>query len=203
MAAKIKEMAAANLIPDAMCPTDAECALALNAIRDEYLAALMLSGAHRNRLSGLCTDLKNQYGYGDDRYPKTINACLSLLNRWTPSGQQKSLRAPQSSTPNDQNKEKDNDEMLVYAQNANKPSSSYSSTALEDSSSNNNICSTYRRNLQMYAARSATSLVIHRRYVPNQNLPRKYTQSMPTLTMHLSQATPLASLFLHNKVDKG
>jgi len=60
-----------------------------------------------------------------------------------------------------------------------------------------------RRNLQMFAARSATSLVIHRRYVPNQNLSSKYTQSMPTLTMHLSQAMPLASLSLHNKEDKG
>ncbi len=61
MAAKIKEMAAANLIADATCPTDAERALALNAICDEYLAALMLSSAHCNRFSGLRTDLKNQY----------------------------------------------------------------------------------------------------------------------------------------------
>jgi hypothetical protein len=110
IAAKIIEMAAANLIANATCPTDAECMLALNTVRDEYLAALMLSGAHRDRFSGLRTDLKNQYRYRDDCYPKTIDACLSLLNRWTPSGQQKSLCMPQSSTTNDQNKEKNNDE---------------------------------------------------------------------------------------------
>jgi hypothetical protein len=139
MAAKIKEMAAANLIADATCPTDAERALALNAICDEYLAALMLSSAHCNRFSGLRTDLKNQYWYGDDCYPKTIDACLSLLNHWTTSGQQKSSSAPQSSTPNDQDNKKDNNEVLVFAQNANKPSGSSSSTATEDSSSNKNI----------------------------------------------------------------
>jgi hypothetical protein len=145
MAAKIKEMAAANLIADATCPTDAKRMLALNAVRDEYLAALMHSGAHRDRFSGLRTDLKNQYGYGDDRYPKTINACLSLLNRWTLLGQQKSLSVPQSSTPNDQNKEKDNNGALVFTQNANKPSGSSSSTATEDSSSDKNIRPTYQK----------------------------------------------------------
>jgi hypothetical protein len=129
MAAKTKEMAAANLIANAMCPTDAKRVLALNAIRDKYLAALMLSGAYCDRFSGLRTDLKNQYGYGDDHYPKTIHACLSLLNCWTPLGQQKSPHVPQSSTLNDQNKEKDNNEALVFAQNANKLSGSSSSTA--------------------------------------------------------------------------
>jgi hypothetical protein len=94
MAAKIKEMSAANSIANATCPTDAERALALNAVHDEYLAVLMLSGAHRNHFSVLRTDLKNQYRYGDDCNPKTFDACLFLLNRWTILGQQKSPRAP-------------------------------------------------------------------------------------------------------------
>jgi hypothetical protein len=61
MVAKIKELAAANLVANAMCPTDAERVLTLNTVRDEYLAALMISGAHCNRFSGHRTDLKNQY----------------------------------------------------------------------------------------------------------------------------------------------
>ncbi len=73
-------MAAKGSIVNAASPTDAERALAVNAIREEYLAALMLSGAHRDRFSKLRTDFKNQYGYGDDRFPKTVDACLSLLN---------------------------------------------------------------------------------------------------------------------------
>jgi hypothetical protein len=42
------------------------------------------------------------------------------------------------------NKEKDDNEALVFAQNANKPSGSSSSTATEDSSSNKNIRPTYQ-----------------------------------------------------------
>jgi hypothetical protein len=60
-----------------------------------------------------------------------------------------------------------------------------------------------RRNLRISTARKATSLVIHWRYVTNQNLPSKYTQLMPMLMMHPLQATPLASLSLHNKEDEG
>jgi hypothetical protein len=52
---------------------------------------------------------------------------------------------PQSSTPNDQNKEKDDNEALVFAQNANYSSGSSSSTATEDPSSNKNIRLTYQK----------------------------------------------------------
>ncbi len=80
LSAKIKELADSGAIANAMNPTDAERAIAIAAVRDKYLAALMLSGAHRERFGELRTDLKNQYGYGDDRYPKMMDTCLSLLN---------------------------------------------------------------------------------------------------------------------------
>jgi hypothetical protein len=50
-------------------------------ICDEYLAALMLSGSNRDKFSPLCMDLKNQFGFGEDHYPKMIEQCLSLLSR--------------------------------------------------------------------------------------------------------------------------
>ncbi len=78
---KINELAAARQIADAMNPTNAERALAVFAACDEYLAALMLSRAHCKRFGDLRTDLKNQYGYGNNHYPKTVNTCLSLLNQ--------------------------------------------------------------------------------------------------------------------------
>ncbi len=66
-----------------MLSMDEERALAVNAVREEYLAALMISGANRNSFSLLRMDLQNQYGYGNDLYPKSTDQCLSLLNRWT------------------------------------------------------------------------------------------------------------------------
>jgi hypothetical protein len=80
---KITNLHKQGLIADATAPTDEEHALAFNAVREEYLAALMISGANRDCFSLLLTDLQNQYGYGNDLYPKTTDQCLSLLNRWT------------------------------------------------------------------------------------------------------------------------
>ena len=77
---KIKELHKQGLIADATTPTDDERALAVGAVCEEYLAALMISGANCDRFSLLCTDLQNQYGYGNDLYPKTTDQFLSLLN---------------------------------------------------------------------------------------------------------------------------
>ena len=46
--AKIIETANDQLIKDATAPTDQEKAMAILAMREEYLAALMLSGANRD-----------------------------------------------------------------------------------------------------------------------------------------------------------
>jgi hypothetical protein len=121
LTAKIKELATDSLIAIPANPSDAKRALAMSSVRGEFLAALMPSGANRKRFGGLRTDLKNQYGYGDDRYPKTIDNCLSLLNPWQP------FKDPQPKTPrnphtpaNLSDKDKVNDEALVFAQDGKK-----------------------------------------------------------------------------------
>jgi hypothetical protein len=41
----------------------------------------MVSGVNRDRNAALKTVLHNQYGYGKDFYPKSLDQCLTLLNR--------------------------------------------------------------------------------------------------------------------------
>ena len=79
---KLKDVAAdiPPLIVDAKNPTNAEHTAPIKAIRDEYLAALMLSGYNRERYSALWVDLRNDFAFGNDRYPETIDQCLSLIN---------------------------------------------------------------------------------------------------------------------------
>jgi hypothetical protein len=59
---KIKELHKQGLIADATTPTDDKRVLAVGAVREEYLAALMISRANRDRFSLLRMDLQNQYG---------------------------------------------------------------------------------------------------------------------------------------------
>jgi hypothetical protein len=139
LATKIKELANAGTITDADNPTDAKHAIALAAVCEEYLAALMLSSAHRERFGNLQMDLKNQYRYGDDHYPKTLDACLSLLNRWTPSTHHKTPRTPKG-TPPVSEPAKEEDKALVFAQHMKKPFTS--STAGDHSSLSKSSCST-------------------------------------------------------------
>ena len=135
LTARIKELADSGVIVDATKPTDIERALRVSSVRDEFLAALMLNGAHCERFGALRTDLKNQYGYGDDRYPKTIDACLSLLNRWQPCPEDKPL-TPSRKTPD---KAKEEDQALVFAQDAKKspksPSKGSTTSSTGDDSS--------------------------------------------------------------------
>jgi hypothetical protein len=120
---KISELHKQGLIADANAPTDDEGALVIDAVREEYLAALMISGASRERFSLLRTDLQNQYGYGNDLYPKTTDQCLSLLNRWTvstPRTKRPDASGATATTPI----KKEEDEALVFAQDGTKPVSS-------------------------------------------------------------------------------
>jgi hypothetical protein len=114
---KIKELHAKGLIVDASSTTDDQRALAVGTVREEYLAALMLSGANRDRFSLLRTDLQNQYGYGNDLYPKSTDQCLSLLNHWTvaPSRPKRGKASP---NPSPQKQEEA--EALVFAQDSSK-----------------------------------------------------------------------------------
>jgi hypothetical protein len=139
LATKIKDLTDAGTITDADIPTEIERAMAITAIRVVYLATLMLCGAHQERFGDLQTDLKNQYGYGDDRYPKTLNAYLSLLNRWMPLTHYKTPRTPKG-TPLVAEPAKEVDEALVFAQHTKKPFTS--STAGDDLSLSKSSCST-------------------------------------------------------------
>jgi hypothetical protein len=78
----LKDMATTGTIQDASNPYNAEHALATKAVRDKHLGTLMLSGANRDKFGPLCNDLKNQFGFGEDRCPKSVNQCLTLLNCW-------------------------------------------------------------------------------------------------------------------------
>ena len=114
--AKIKALAANGRIKDAANPSNTERKLAISQVQDEYLGALMLSGSNRKRFSYLRMDLRNQYGYGNDNYPKSADQCLAPINRWqqhTPSrpkcGEPTAAPAPAASpTPTE--------EALVFAQ---------------------------------------------------------------------------------------
>jgi hypothetical protein len=58
LSAKIKELADSDAIADVKNPTDAKRTIAIAAVHNEYLAALMLSSAHCERFGELRTDLK-------------------------------------------------------------------------------------------------------------------------------------------------
>jgi hypothetical protein len=89
-------MAATGEITNASNPMDPEKAVAISAVCEEYLAALMLSSSNQYCFGELHTDLKNQYGYGKDCYPKITDACLSMLNCWTPSAATNTPRTPRN-----------------------------------------------------------------------------------------------------------
>ena len=109
---KIKDFHAQGLVVDPNKPTSDERALAVSAVREEYLAALMLSGANRDKFSLLRTDLQNQYGYGNDLYPKSTDQCLSLLNRWTVAP----TRSRRNATMTPPQPKQEEAEALVFAQ---------------------------------------------------------------------------------------
>ncbi len=113
--AKIFEMANEKTIKDGTAPADQEKAMAILAACEEYLAALLLSGANRDQFNELRNDLQNQYGYGEDRYPKTTDACISLLNCLKVSTTPQP-RTPHTATPSNP----EEDAALVFAQDATK-----------------------------------------------------------------------------------
>ena len=66
---------------DVHAPTNTERAIAVRLTRDEFLGALMLSGTNKECFTALKTELSNQYGFGNDLYPKSVDQCLTMLNR--------------------------------------------------------------------------------------------------------------------------
>ncbi len=80
--AELRRMEMAGEITSALDATDDETKLAQATVRDEYLAAMLLSGANYNRFEKLREHLSNLFAMGDDRYPKTVISCLNMLDRF-------------------------------------------------------------------------------------------------------------------------
>ena len=132
---KIKTLALDGLIKDPTNPTDEERSLAVSAVKEEYLGALMLSGSNRDRFNALRVDLQNQFGYGNDLYPESPDQCLSLLNRWTvatPARPKRNEAAAPAAA-------KQPNEALVFAQDGDKPKSSSKDDTSHKSSSTSSI----------------------------------------------------------------
>ncbi len=75
----------------------------------------MLSGANYNRFNLLRYELANQYGFGNDLYPKIVDHCLSMLNR-RKDAVPRQLRNPQQKQQQRNAALKTDDEALVFAQ---------------------------------------------------------------------------------------
>jgi len=76
VAQKLQEMHATGTCANAASPTKNELAAAHLSVREEFLAALLLSSANRDRYGALSNELANQYTFGNDLYPKTTDQCL-------------------------------------------------------------------------------------------------------------------------------
>ncbi len=120
---KIKEQAAAKLVQEASNPSDAEHLAAIKFCRDEFLGKLMLNGANKELFWVLKNNLSNQYGFGNDFFPKSPDQFLSLLNHHTDAAP---ARPTPASAP-----VKQNDEAAAFAQGANNKST----TTLKDEGS--------------------------------------------------------------------
>jgi len=117
VAQKLHNVHAAKLCNDPAKPTDTELAAAHKDVCDEFLTALMLSGANHDSYGALRNELANQFGFGNDLYPKTTDQCLTMMNRRMDSAlrQPRAPRQPQGEQP-----VKADEEALVFAQGADK-----------------------------------------------------------------------------------
>ena len=118
VAQKLQEMHAEMQCTNPTKPTDSELALANKTVRDEFLAALMLSGANRDRYGALRNELANQFGFGNDLYPKTPDHCLTMMNRRMDSAPRLPRGSPRQ--PQVEQPAKTEEEALVFAQGADK-----------------------------------------------------------------------------------
>ena len=113
----LHNMHAAKLCNGPAKPTDTELAAAHKDVCDEFLTALMLSGANRDRYGALRNKFANQFGFGNNLYPKTTDQCLTMMNCRIDSfpRQPRAPHKPQGEQP-----VKADEEALVFAQGADK-----------------------------------------------------------------------------------
>jgi hypothetical protein len=111
-------MHAAGTCANVASPTKNELPAAHLSVREEFLAALVLSGANRDRYGALRNELANQYTFGNDLYPKTTDQCLTMMNRRVDNV----LRQPRGPPCQPPAKQpiKNDDEALVFAQGTDK-----------------------------------------------------------------------------------
>ena len=115
-----KTMHTEGLCSDPDNPIEVELAAARATVHEEFLAGLMLSGANRDRYNALCTELTNQNAFGNDLYLKTINQCLTMLNRHKdPSSHTHHNNQQQQQSRKGTGTPKQEDEALAFAQDSN------------------------------------------------------------------------------------
>jgi hypothetical protein len=112
----MKDMHKEGTLADPDAPTDDERIEAMKAVCEEFLGVLMLSGANRDKYSALKNELANQYDFGNDLYPKSMDQCLTMLNHCmvNPTRPQPRPLHPPGTPPKAQ------DEALVFAQGSDK-----------------------------------------------------------------------------------
>ena len=120
VAQKLHEMHAAGDCHDVARLTPDELAITHKCVREEFLAALMLSGANRDRYSALRTELSNQCTFGNHLYPKTVDQCLTMMTRRMNSTPRQPRGPPRH--PPIKQLIKTEDKALVFAQGTDKPS---------------------------------------------------------------------------------
>ena len=119
VAQKLQEMVTAGTCQDSTNPSKEELGVAHKDAQDEFLACLMLSGANRERFGPLRNELANQFGFGNDLYPKTPYACLQMMNRRRDSTVVRPPRGPPQQPPREP-VPKQEEEALVFAQDSDK-----------------------------------------------------------------------------------
>jgi len=99
----------------------------------------MLSGANREKYDGLKMELSNQFDFGNDLYPKSIDQCLTMLNRRVEYMPRTPRNTPTAS--HDNTTHKPDNEVLVFAWGSNKKERKKPSSAAKDDSSSNKYSS--------------------------------------------------------------
>ena len=89
------ELAEAGVVPAAVPPADQDLLIAATAVemeaakkivRSKVLAAMFLNGASSKRFKMLTDDIANQFTFGQDNYPTTLEDAVRLLNNYRGSG---------------------------------------------------------------------------------------------------------------------
>ena len=86
--AKLASLAAMGIITNVLTPTPEELSTAQELVLEEYLVALMLSGANYQLFELLHMTLAHHYAMGEDKYLKTTTVCMGMLEYYKPTSVQ-------------------------------------------------------------------------------------------------------------------